>query len=175
MKNFAYLLFLTTFITSCNVKTKEPTGYLNYRNKVDSIILINANAHDTVVNISLCRLFNKSDWDSIMIIRPYLPEKNLHGIDFKALPEAKDSMFHVIGVEWAQGLLFFKKNKLSSYSVIGGNPSFSRIDAEHPTVIPIIKRSNCQLLLKMTRSPSGYENMFFLPFGLKDVRHAEKN
>ena len=109
-------IFLLLFVaSSCNVKLKEQAEYLNYRLRLDSISVSNSSPQDTVKNVNLCSLFNINEWDSILIIRPYLPKKYLDAINFENSTEAKDSMEYVIGVEWAQGLLFFNKNELSNY------------------------------------------------------------
>lgn len=168
---FVSLLF--SIMMSCEGERDNVCVYLDYRAKVDSLLEVGHSIDKQSMNADLCKFFNLSDWDSLMIIRPYLPEKNLDKIDFGTASEARDSMEYVIGVEWAQGLLFFKSNELVNYSVIGGIPSFSQIDALTPMSMPILLKSNCRVVLANTSGSK--KDFFFFPLGFTTTPIIDEN
>lgn len=157
------LLLLT--LLGCSAEKRSETSYLNYRVALDSITKTYASDDTTSNLIDLCALFKKTQWDSVAVILPYLPKKYLDEINFYGNTLAKDSMQYVIGVDWAQGLLFFNDNRLSNYSVIHGTPSFKDIEGLRRSAVPILKRSECQVMLVNVPSGDGDQSFFFLPRG----------
>ena len=129
---------------------------------------------ESIQTINLCKIFDKSDWDSIAVIRPYLPKKYLRSFDFGTNSEVKDSMEYVIQVDWAQGLLFYKGNTVTGYSMISSNVSFSKIDALSPKAVPIITRSKCEAILTKTISSDGDASFFILPIELIDAWEPQR-
>lgn len=162
MRLLTFLLGVVFLSCACNMNKEKRSDYLDYRTRLDSVVSIYSTPNDSTREIDLCSLFDKTEWDSIAIIRPYLPKEYLDGVDFSAMPEAKDSMEYVINVEWMQGLLFFKRNTLSYYSVIPANPSFSKIDDLTPRAIPILIPSKCKVDLVNVVGSDGDQTFYFV-------------
>jgi hypothetical protein len=152
-----WMLFL-----SCSDKKYDPT-FINYNKALDSLSLLYSLPQREEHKIDLCALFNKSSWDSIAFIFPYLPERDLDDIYFCNVNEIKDTMRYVVGVEWNFGLLFLKNNCVESYSVVGGNPSFVEIVGKDRPSIPILKRSDCKVKLINVPGEGGRQSFFFIP------------
>src|SRR5688500_16530016 len=163
MRLLTFILAVLILSCACNMNKQKWSGYLDYRTRLDSVVSMYSTQNDSAREINLCSLFDKTEWDSIVIIRPYLPKEYLNGIDFNAMPEAKDSMEYVINVEWMQGLLFFRENSVSNYSVIPGNPSFSKIDELIPQTIPILIKSKCKVVLMNVVGSNGDQSFYFVP------------
>jgi hypothetical protein len=108
-------------------------------------------------------LLNKTEWDSVAIIRPYLKKEHLNAFDLTKGSQIKDSMEYVTNVEWAQGLLFFMDGQVANYSVIPGNPSFQAIDISSRVAIPILTRSQCEVSLITVLSSANDRSYFFIP------------
>lgn len=124
--------------------------------------------------VNLCLLFNKNSWDSIAFITPYLPTNELDNIDFRNMTSSlRDTMYYVVGREWNYGLIFLKKNSVVSYSVVGGNPSFSEIMGKDAVGIPIIGRSECERKLINVPSKNNKQSFFFVPLDYPSLEMNE--
>jgi hypothetical protein len=150
-------------MSACYRNTSNKTHYLNYDSAIDSLKRIYSSSDSNTSTINLCALFNKSSWDSIFVILPYLPEEYLDELDMCGNSTAKDSMRYVAGVEWRQGLLFFKGDCVAYYSVVPGNPGFQNIGSV-AKAFPVIKRAECEVILVRVTANRD-QSFFFFPRG----------
>jgi len=161
-RRYSILLF-SIILLSCANEKKRGIAFIDYSKTLDSISTLYSKPERGVYPIDLCQLFNKSEWDSIAFVFPYLPIQDLNSINFCNMNDVKDTMEYVVGVEWNFGLLFLKGNCVDSYSVVGGNPSFVEILGRDRPSIPILRRSDCKIHLLNVPSESGPQSIFFMP------------
>lgn len=65
-------------------------------------------------------------------------------------------------------MLFIEKNCVTSYAVVGGNPSFIYLEGWNRKLIPILKRSDCLVKFINIPSDNGEQSFYFVPFKLSD-------
>lgn len=159
-----YLIFTfwISLLVSCSDK-KQAAMFVDYNSTLDSISSIYSKPERGEYPIDLCLLFNNNLWDSIGFILPYLPIEDLDKMNLCNISFVRDTMKYVVGVEWNYGILFFKDNCITSYSVVGGNPSFGEIAGHYRPAIPILKRSDCKVKLINVPGENGVQSFYFVP------------
>lgn len=157
------ILSVSLLVVFCDQRSPDRVSFINYNSELDSITNLYSRFEVSYFAVDLCELFDKTPWDSMAIVLPYLSNECLNRVDFRGNKSAKDTMEHVISVDWRQGLLFFKNGHLTYYSVISASPRFDKTLGDSTSSIPVVKRSECQVLLTNVPGPNGEHSFFFFP------------
>lgn len=164
-------LILTTLFACVACREKRADLSINYIDELQSLMATaRAESHGQPTTVNLCKLFNKNAWDSMAIILPYLPDRELIAADLCGFSDVSDAMNKVRLDDGKTGLLFFKDGCISNYAVVSANPSFSQL-LEKGRSIHFLTQSSCSIKLLSTSNDSSSEaSLFFLPanFELRD-------
>lgn len=167
-----YAIFALLIVCGACYEKKGGVLFRSYSEDLDSLKAKNQGLtlrEITVVN--LCELFNKDKWDSIAIILPYLPDKELNHANLCGMPDVLDSMRRMNSDDGKTGLLFLKNGCIISYAIVSANPNFSQLFKKGDVAIHFQRRSSCKIKLLTSRADSSEEvSLFFLPedFELSD-------
>ncbi|MDH5251630.1 MAG: hypothetical protein OEW40_21730 [Cyclobacteriaceae bacterium] len=156
------LLSVISFFISCSENRESPV-FVDYTKTLDSISAIYSKPQKGEYLVDIKSIFNKSDWDSIAFILPYQPLSYIENMNLCNIDFLMDTIKYVVGVEWNYGLLFVTRGCITSYSVVGGNPSFSEICGHSGPTVPILKRSNTLVKLVNIPGANGEQSFYFMP------------
>lgn len=157
------ILSISLLMVFCVQKNSDQVQFINYNDDLDSVTNLYSGSEVNSFAIDLCGLFDKTQWDSMAVVLPYLPDEYLDRVDFRGNEAAKDTMEHVISVDWRQGLLFFRNGHLAYYSVISASLRFDKTLGDSTSSIPVVKRSKCRVLLTNVPGLNGEHSLFFFP------------
>lgn len=137
---------------------------INYIDQLDSLMVNTRNeSHMRLTNVNLCKLFVKSPWDSIAVILPYLPDRELISANLCGFSDVSEAMKSVKSDDSKTGLLFFTEGCISSFAIVNANPSFSQL-VERGRPINFLKRSSCIIkLISTSNDSSSGASYYFLP------------
>jgi len=157
--------------------TEKLAQYVVYDTELDSLITLYHDVDTAGKVVDLCRLFNKSSWDSIIVVRSYLPRSVFNEIDFCGQEAAEDSMRHVSHVDWLRGLVFVKNGCVTSYSVIRSLIEFDKVAGLRDILIPVLPRSSCKVRILGSPPYEGIRTLYFFPLILSkdDMEYKRKS
>jgi|GEM_PF-3593375 len=163
-------------ICSCSLEPKSPASFVDYLMEMDSLEALYNDIDTAGKVVDFCHLFNKSPWDSIIVVREYLPGEYFREIDFCGQWVAKDSMEHVTHVDWLCGLMFTKNGCVTSYSVIDATIDFSHV-AGYDKMVPILPRSQCKVRIRNSPLSDGTPGLYFYPLVLskEDLEYKRRS
>lgn len=154
---------------------RKQIDLISYQNSIDSM---RTQYYDSLTGeyvVDLCTLFNKTEWDSIVVVVPYTSISTLEGLGLCNLYLLRDTLDDMVDVEWNYGLLFTKGNCITSYSIVGANIGFNTIAGYTQRLMPIVKRRDCQVRL-ITVDVNGNKSFLFNPLhpSPEDLKIEEK-
>ena len=134
---------------------------LEYVGALDTLVAQYRDSVDGLYRIDLCAVFNRNDWDSIVIIPAYTPLSVVRDSDFRDVSYVLPALEDVLYADWYTSVLFIRDRYVVGYSIVKGNPSLVYVTGyKDRAVMPVLARKDCRVRLRKTTQPGGVDFYF---------------
>ncbi|WP_339757734.1 hypothetical protein [Algoriphagus aquimarinus] len=150
---FLSLLICLAILFSCG--RFEPDSY-DYDADFEEIISdLNFNAGVNERRLDLSQVFIKSDWDSIIVIKPYSQYSNFARLNLRNTSVVKFILTEMEYSDFHYYLLFIKEKQIMAYSKMS---NLYRIGFDETMLFPIISNSNGEMAMRQVQlNPAFYQ------------------
>lgn len=135
---------LLVSIVLCLKGCADAIPVLDYNEHLNEAALKLCDSQKPEVEVNLCTLLSKTEWERVYIIRPY----SLNAIESLHLENESAARNQLRAIEYndqKSALLFVTNNNVEAIALVDGSPSLN--DFSHDEV-PTITENNCVAILK---------------------------
>lgn len=155
------MITLTWSLVCCSHCSKEPVREVQLQQEVNDRLETCISIKEQPCSVNLVELFEPVLWDSILVIRPYTPDRELSKLSLANKWQVMASMQEVAHIERGIGLYFIRDNTITTYTLLDGSVPFRFRNAS--TATPFIRKSLPYASLVRSLTP-GNETYFYLEY-----------